>query len=125
MNNSDASQGRSQNMRHFFSVKDALFYSSAYAFIISVWEASKEESLFPAKHMLEKLEIYILIHTTNEMRALMSEDKEQSMTITFSPWVFSRPSSFELSDIHNHTTTTIDFPAQSLLPKKVLIRQRI
>ena len=75
--------------------------------------------------MLEKLELYILIHTTNEMRALMSEDKEQSMTITFSPWVFSRPSSFELSDIHNHTTTTIDFPAQSFLPKKVLIRQRI
>lgn len=40
------------------------------------------------------------------------------MATTFPPWVFSRPCSFELSDIHNHTTTTIDFPAQSLLPKK-------
>lgn len=76
MNNSDASQERSQNMRHFFSVKDALFYSSVYVLIISVWEASKEESLFPAKDMLEKLKMCILIHTTNEMRPLMSEDKE-------------------------------------------------
>ena len=57
MNNSDASQERSQK-------------------IISVWEASKEESLSLAKDRLEKLKIYIVIHTTNEMRALMSEDKE-------------------------------------------------
>ena len=34
------------------------------------------EAFFPAKDMLEKPKVYILIHTTDEMRATDARDKE-------------------------------------------------